>query len=245
MLEAAIKSDILKEFSDVLYSVVEEVKLSILPDGIKAKAIDPSHIAMVDLSLSSSVFEVYKATECQIGLSLKKLNDVIKLTKSGDIVKLEYDGKKNYISIIIGNLKREMGLLDPESISDAKLPSLTMQGKVIARTEDIKQAIKGSESISEQISLIIDSTGLLLESEGDSSDKVSLKIGKEDLKAIEAPDTIKSTYPIDYFSNMVKAINTSDFITMSFSNDYPLQIDFSFADGNGTVKYLLAPRTSG
>ncbi len=244
MLDAVIKSDTFGEFLEVIYSVVEESKLKITKTGITAKAMDAAHIAMVDASLSAEAFEKYTVEECEIGVSINKLREVVKLARAEDSISIAYDGKMSSLKITIGNLVRDMSLINPSSISDAKMPSLELIGSVIVGVNDLKQAIRGSESISDHISLMLDKTGFSIGSEGDSADKLNMKIETSELKALNAPDVIKSMYPIDYFSNMVKCIKSTDYVNIFFSSNYPLRMEFNFAGDKGAVRYLLAPRTS-
>jgi proliferating cell nuclear antigen len=41
---------------------------------------------------------------------------------------------------------------------------------------------------------------------------------------------------------MIKAIGSAPEVTMYIGTDYPINLEFSIAEGNGQVKYLLAPR---
>ena len=49
-------------------------------------------------------------------------------------------------------------------------------------------------------------------------------------------------FPLDYFSNIVKAVPTGTMINIELDNDYPVKLVFDLADGNVKVNYLLAPR---
>jgi proliferating cell nuclear antigen len=62
------------------------------------------------------------------------------------------------------------------------------------------------------------------------------------LEKLDCKEEVRSLFPLDYFSNMVKAISTAQLVTMRMGNDYPVKMEFSIAEGNGEVTYLLAPR---
>jgi proliferating cell nuclear antigen len=53
---------------------------------------------------------------------------------------------------------------------------------------------------------------------------------------------VRSLFPLDYFSNMVKAISSAQTVTLYLGTDYPVKMEFKIAGGKGEVKYLLAPR---
>ena len=47
---------------------------------------------------------------------------------------------------------------------------------------------------------------------------------------------------IDYFSNLIKAVPSDSNVTIGLDTDKPVKVSFGLADGNGVVRYLLAPR---
>ena len=56
MFKARIKADSLKEFIGTVGSLVDEAKLNVNEDGIQIKAVDPSHVAMIETNLVKSAF---------------------------------------------------------------------------------------------------------------------------------------------------------------------------------------------
>ena len=62
MFNAKVKSEVLKGIIDVTSPLVNEVKFNITPKGIFLRAVDPAHVAMVDLEIKSDAFDEYKAT---------------------------------------------------------------------------------------------------------------------------------------------------------------------------------------
>jgi proliferating cell nuclear antigen len=78
-------------------------------------------------------------------------------------------------------------------------------------------------------------------SEGDT-DSVQLKLGKEHLEQLHTKEKVRSLFPLDYFSNMIKAVSTADNLTINLGNDYPVRLEFEVAGGRGRATFLLAPR---
>jgi len=54
-------------------------------------------------------------------------------------------------------------------------------------------------------------------------------------------EAVKSMYPLDFFSAMVKSIAAEE-ATLHVGNEYPLKIEFTMGAGRGEGRYLLAPR---
>ena len=91
MFNAKVKSEILKGIIDVISPLVNEIKLNITPKGISIRAVDPAHVAMVDLEVKSDAFEEFKAKEIELGIDMDKLGSIMRLSTAGDMVSLEYD----------------------------------------------------------------------------------------------------------------------------------------------------------
>ena len=44
---------------------------------------------------------------------------------------------------------------------------------------------------------------------------------------------------------MIKAVSPTGEVQLAMGTDYPIMMEFQLAEGNGSVKYLLAPRIEG
>jgi len=241
MFEAKVKSEVLKEVVDVVSTLVDEAKFNIGKDAVTVKAVDPAHVAMVDLSLDRSAFEAYKAEEGELGVDMDKMKEILRLAKSGDAISLTHDEDKNRLVVAVGNTTRRMALVDTAGMSDPKVPSLNLPAKLTIRTEELRQGIRASESISDHIALKVSSGGFEIVSEGDA-DSVSHSVPKDLLEELQCKDAVRSLFPLDYFSNMVKAISSAPTVTLSLGSDYPVKMEFKIAAGKGDVRFLLAPR---
>ena len=241
MFEAKVKAEILKEFVDVLSTLVDETKVNATKEGISVRAVDPAHVAMVDLSLDSAAFESYKSDDQELGLDLDKVKEVLRLAKMGDVIDLRYDEDKNKLVLIVGNITRRMALVDTAGMSDPKVPNLNLPAKLTIRVEELRQGIRASENVSDHIALTVSPEGFTMQGEGDT-DSVDLKLGKDFLDELDSKEQVRSMFPLDYFANMIKAITSAPSVTMYLGNDYPVKLEFAIGGGKGKVKYLLAPR---
>jgi proliferating cell nuclear antigen len=241
MFEARIKADTLREIVGVVSTLVEEVKLNIDADGLTLRAVDPAHVAMVDLNLKAGAFEDLNAEKCELGLDIDKLKEVLRLAKVGDILTLKHDEDKNRLIITVENITRRMSLVDTTGMSDPKVPNLNLSAMVKMKTAELGQGIRASESVSDHIALFATPDGFELKSEGDT-DSVELKLSKELLEDMEVKEPVKSLFSLEYFSNMIKSVGSAEFVTMFLGNNYPIRIEFDIAGGEGHTIYLLAPR---
>jgi proliferating cell nuclear antigen len=241
LFQAKVKSETLKSIVDVVSTLVDEAKFNINSKGVSLKAVDPAHVAMIDLRIEQSAFDEYEADDTELGIDLDKIKEVLRLARGGDVISLSQDEDKNRLIVNVGNVTRRMNLVDTTGMSDPKVPNLNLPAKIALTAEELQKGIKAAESISDHIALTATSEGFEMVSEGDT-DSVTLKLPKDKLVSLDCKDNVRSLFPLDYFSNMIRAIPSGTVVSMHLGNDYPVKMEFGIADGKGTVSYLLAPR---
>ena len=241
MFNAKVRSEVLKGIIEVTSPLVNEVKFNITSDGISLRAVDPAHVAMVDLKIDKKAFEEYSADTIELGVDMDKLASIMRLSTSGDIISLDYDEKANRLIIKIGNLVRKMALIDTAGMPDPKMPNLELPAKIVIKSSELNRGVRASEAVSDHLALLVTKDYFELFAEGDT-DTVNLKLPKDLLIELNAPGKCKSLFSIDYFSNMIKSIKGEDSITILLGTDNPTRLEFNIAEDKGHVTYLLAPR---
>ena len=241
MFHAKTKLNVLKEMVDIIYTVVPEAKFEVDEKGIHIKSVDPSRIAMISLDLDSSAFQEFDASETSFGVDLEKMKDMLKLGSLDTDVTLDQDEEGNLFVIKVGNITRRMPLIDDSNMSDPKVPNLSLPTGVVAPVVEIKKGVSAAKSIGDNIILMVDENGFELTSKSEGADQASLHLGKDQLVELDAGETARSTFPLDYFSKIVSTIKSPN-VRMRIGSDYPLDLSFEIASGNGHVRYLLAPR---
>jgi proliferating cell nuclear antigen len=241
MFQAKARAEILKEVVNVVSTLVDEAKFMVNADGLTLRAVDPAHIAMVDLTLGKDAFEEFAADETEIGIDIDKLNQFLKLARSDEIVHLKHDEDKRRLNIVVGDVTRRMSLIDTTGMSDPKVPTLNLPARIVVKGEDLVHGIRASEAVSDHIALIASPEGFEMSCEGDM-DQVNWKKAKKDLTELEVAGSVRSLFPLEYFSNMLRSVSGSNTVTLHLGNDYPVRMEFKIAGGKGEVRYLLAPR---
>ncbi len=241
MLHARVKAEVLKTVIDAISMLVDEAKFHVSADGLSLKAVDPAHVAMVDLTLKRTAFEEFKCEKMELGIDLDKLKEVLKLAASDDEVTMDYDVENHRLVLKIGNLVRRMSLVDTQGMADPKVPKLELPCTVTIAAAELEKGIRASEAVSDHVALIADKDYFELLAEGDT-DAVNLKLERSMLAELKTNDRVRSLFSLDYFANMVKAAKGSQGIHLNIGSDYPVKLEFDIAGGNGHITYLLAPR---
>jgi proliferating cell nuclear antigen len=241
MFKAEIKSETLKGLVNVISTLIDEVKFTITPEGLTLKAVDPAHVAMMELNVGAKAFESYAADNTEIGLDLDKVKTVLKLAGAGDIISIEQDEGKGRLVFKVGSVTRSMNLIDTAGMNDPKVPQLNLSANIGVLVDHLQKGIRAAESISDHIALKADEEGFELSCAGDTDD-ANLKLLKSDLESLTVTSKVCSLFPLDYFSNLIKAIPTGVKVNIELDNDYPVRLVFKLANGEANAIYFLAPR---
>ncbi|MCK4937055.1 MAG: DNA polymerase sliding clamp [Methanosarcinales archaeon] len=241
MFKAIIESEKLKETIESVSSIVDEAKLNLTPEGLTIRAVDPANVAMVSMTMKSSAFEEFTATDGELGVDLNRLNDIMSMAEKAETVELELDEESHKLVIRMSGLTYKIALLDPASIrKEPKIPQLELPASIILSGSDMKRAVKAAEKVSDHISMGVDGETFYLEAEGDS-DRMRLDMLKDQLIGMKSGDA-HSLFSLDYLSDMIKSAGKANEITLELGKDFPVKINFKIAGGSGDVNYLLAPR---
>ena len=247
MFKARIKADSIKEFIGTVGALVDEAKLNVSEDGLQVKAVDPSHVAMIEANLVKSAFDNYEAATAEMGIDVDKFKTVLAVAGKEDMVDMEKDDSLNRLVINIGNLTRAMPLLDTSGMPDPKVPSLDLPASVSVSVNEIAQGLKASKSVSDHIALSTTKDSFRLVCEGDNQNKVDLSLGKDQLEKLDSAEETTSLFSLEYFALMVNSLPADRILHINLGSDLPVKVDADLAvddmtGAQGNVKFLLAPR---
>ena len=99
MFKARIKADSLKEFIGTVGSLVDEAKINVSEEGLQVKAVDPSHVAMIEANLMKSAFDSFEVKDVQMGLDIDKFKSVLTMAGKDEMVILEKDDELNRLAV--------------------------------------------------------------------------------------------------------------------------------------------------
>ncbi len=243
MFNAIVSADTLGAALDSVSVLVDECKIHLGEDGLEIRAVDPANVGMVDLSLSAVAFESYETDGGLIGVNLSRLEDIVGMADTDQLVHLDLDEETRKLHISIDGLEYTLALIDPDSIrQEPDLPDLDLPAHVVIEGRDIDRAVTAADMVSDHIALGVDADDELfyVDAEGDTDD-VHLELGRNDLIDLTAGDA-HSLFSLDYLKNMNKAIPGDAEVAMELGAEFPVKMHFDFAEGEGSVTYMLAPR---
>lgn len=243
MFKATIESSYLKDALDSISVLVDECKINLNEDGFNIRAVDPANVGMVDMSLTDQAFASYEADSEVIGLKLDKLEDVVGMANSGDLIQLELNEKTRKMEIHIDGLSYTLALIDPDSIrQEPDIPDLDLAATIVLEGGQLDRGLTASDMVSDHINLRVntDEKAFFIEATGDTDD-VDFKIKQDDLISLDA-NKADSLFSLNYLKDMNKAIPSASEVTMELGEEFPVKLHYQLAEGHCNVTNMLAPR---
>ena len=243
MFKAIVSASTLRDALDSVSVLVDECKIRLNEEELAIRAVDPANVGMVDLSLDATAFESYEADGGVIGVNLARLEDIAGMANTGDLVHLELNEETRKLHIRIDGLAYTLALIDPDSIrQEPDIPDLDLPASVVVEGGQLDRGIKAADMVSDHIRLRVDEDDetFHIQAEGDTDD-VNLTLDREALIDLAAGPA-DSLFSLDYLKDMNKAIPSDTEVTVDLGEEFPVKLHYEFAEGQGAVTYMLAPR---
>ena len=225
----------------ILSELVTEVRAKIDKNGIDITAFDPANVSLAILKVPSSVFSQFDVKEEILGLNLEDLKQVLKRASLGSSVILKKDDDENSLHIDIQEKgkasKRSFSLsLFPSEEDEKKKQDLSFATKVIMDSRIFSEAISDMSIVSDACSFITTKDLFAIEAKGNLH-RSRTEFTSENAKL--ETDNAGSKYSLEYLQKFIKGSKISENVVISFSNNYPLRLDFK---DKVELSFILAPR---
>ncbi|WP_256394142.1 DNA polymerase sliding clamp [Natronoarchaeum rubrum] len=240
---AIIAGDTLAKALEPVSALVDECKIRLNDDGIGICAVDAANVGMVDMELDASAFESYEATGGVLGVNLERLEDVLSMAESGQVVHFELNEETRKLDIEIGGLEYTLALIDPDSIrQEPDIPDLDLSGTYVFEGDHLDRAVRAADLCSDHISVDgVADDKLVFSAQGDTDD-VDVTVERDDLPSGQLGDECSSLFSLDYLSDMKGPIGSDTKVSLRVGDELPIKLRYSLADGGVEVVNMLAPR---
>ncbi len=232
-----------KDSISIISELVNEARFKITPDAIELVAMDPANVAMVIFKLLSSSFTEYDVKEdTELAINLGNLKQILRRAKPDDILNMEVVENKLKIQLK-GTSTRTFSipLIEIEE-KEQKIPDLQFPIAIETSSSLLSDAIEDVDIVADSVSFIADSKKFTIQAEGDLSNALIEVMAGDNLKInAESDAKVKSKYSIEYLKKMMAGAKLADNVTIRFSKDYPLKIEFKEVD-KVMLSFILAPR---
>ncbi len=234
----------------IISAIVAESSVNIAEDGIRIKAFDATRISMIDFFLKKEAFKKYDVKENAIlGLSLETLNTILKTAKANESLRMALDDKtKRFVIEFIGkNQQRKFALSLIDIPEEGNIPDsihIDFDTNFEVKASFIQQVLKDAEIVSDYLRIKAKEDGIYFGAESDTKEMdtfIEPKSEEMDTSAFQVAGESEAVYSLDFLSNFLKGIRSSDYVRLSFNQEQPIRIVYELED-KGHLIYFVAPR---
>ena len=232
-----------KAVISAISTLVEEATFEATVEGISFRGMDPSHVALIDISWPNTAFEKYECDgDIKFGVRIDEFSKLIKRADKSNAIEINISDDNMLLVTIGKNKKYKMRLIE-SSASDTPLPKIPYDTKISLTSSSFDKVLGDVQVVSDY--LTVDATELQAEfsGKGDSGEvNIVLEKSKDELTELDVKADSSGTYSLEYLNPIVKAVGSSvETITCEFSSSKPLRIEFKVAN-IGRIHFYLAPR---
>jgi len=243
-LAVELPAERLAKAVDVMQTTAHESVLRFGREGLSSSMVDPANVLMVVVDLDAEAFTRVGDGKFPAGVNLDTIADHLDFGGPEDSAVLEYDEETRKLHIEVGDAyDAEMALIDPDSIRDEPdIPDLELPNEVIVTGRAIKRAIKAADLVSDHVHIRGDvDEGVWFEAQGDT-DENRYRFDGDEIRHADVSETATSILSLEYLKDVKKEIPSDAEVRLRFGEDFPVKLNYAFADGHGSVEHMQAPR---
>jgi proliferating cell nuclear antigen len=169
----------------------------------------------------------------------------LRRVRSDEIIDITVNPEKTQLDILLKNgysRTFSMATLEPTS-DEVPTPKISFDSMVRITTSCFKDSINDVSTVSDEVLFEANADTLSLKGQGGlGSVTVNIDKDSEELLNLSSEKLSTATYSLNYLQDMIKtASNISDIVTIEFSTNMPLRLNFELPQ-QGRLQYYLAPR---
>ena len=236
-------SDEWKAIISAISTLVEEATFEATVEGVSFRGMDPSHVALIDISWPNSAFEKYSCDgDIKFGVRIDEFSKLIKRAEKSDGIEINISDD-NMLHVSIGKNKKYKMRLIESSASDTPLPKISYDSKITLSASRLDKILGDINVVSDYLSIKTTPKNVEFSGKGDAGEAtINLEKDMEDVEDISVSQESSGTYSLEYLDPIVKAVGgTADSIICEFSTEKPLRIEFKVTN-IGRIHFYLAPR---
>jgi proliferating cell nuclear antigen len=242
-----------KRIVDSLKGLVDEVSFDCGARGLSMQAMDPSHIAVVWLSVPDGVFATYSCSEpLSLSFNVETLAKVLKSAAPSDELAIRTRSQTDDIQIQLTSPNQDRSTrflvrpieFDHETIA---VPERTYAATLAISSAHLSQLVRSLVEVSDNVTVRC-SSGTISFEVADSLVEVVTTFTAgvvsekrdEDIE-VDVTEPCKVSYALRYLRVISAAAGLAPRVSLSFAPDFPLLVRYDMSEG-GFMKFYQAPK---
>ncbi|MEM3105215.1 MAG: proliferating cell nuclear antigen (pcna) [Candidatus Bathyarchaeia archaeon] len=226
-----------------LSALVDEVCITADEEGLKVKAMDPSHVAMVDFEWSRSAFDEFEVDKpMTIGLNIEESLKLLRRA-SDETLELIFDESVGKLEMRLSGRYRRRLIVPTLQLTSEEIPPLKIEFDVMAKITSscLSRTVADAATVSDILRFKATTDNLTMEASGELGEiTVELDRTSEALLELQVKQPSSASYSLTFLEDIVKsASNLAGTVGLEFSTDKPLKLNFEILQGK--LVYYVAP----
>ena len=238
-----------KAVSSAIKTLVQEATFEASGEALTFRAMDPSHVALVDLYWPKNAFERY---DCDKPFKFSvRVEDFVKLigrSEAKDSVEMSSTEESALLLRLMNGYKREFTLHLIESASAASpLPKLDYDVRLSMDKGAFERVLGDVSVVADQVTISSLKESVSFSGKSDVGEAtVQLNKDSAEVLGLEVKQGAQASYNIAYLLNFSKAVaSASHSVVCEYGAKRPLKLEFKLNEQGSTLHLFLAPRISG
>jgi len=243
-MKARCGSNHLRAVVEAIKPIVDEAVFTANSEGITFRAMDASHVSLLDISWKRDGFLEYECNEGEVTFGVR-IDELLKLLRRIDKeqqVEISIADGEMQLTASEGKRTRnyKLKLLDA-SKSETPVPKLSFNTKVTMLYDALVNALKDIDVISSIVEIYTNESMIKFYGKGDVGDAevVYWQDENTNIEMFNVKES-KTTYSLEYLLQMLNAVD-ADNVILEYSSKMPLRLQF-LLPFRCDMQYYLAPR---
>jgi proliferating cell nuclear antigen len=242
-LEVIVNAETLETTIGIANSAGDESILRFGNHGLSITLVDPANVYMADVDLEAGAFEAVGEGMFPAGVSHTSLLEFIGKSDSDEIASLAFDSETRRLALEFGPYERDYALIDPDSIrQEPDIPDLDLPNVFEIDAKTLKEVVDVSKLVSDHVSIEGDTDEECIRIVAEGTTDTNTATLDEELEFADVHEDVNSFLSLDYLEDAVKVIPKSATVEVRFGDEFPVMMEWGFADGHGHVEQVIAPR---
>ncbi len=235
-----------KNLMAAVSTLVDEATFKVDQNGIRLRAMDPSHVAMVDFEMPKNTFQEYLCEQpINICVNMGEMLKILKNVGSDETLEISTGEEGRQLELALrGSYVRRFVMPTLEMAEEeAPTPKIDFNTKIKMTSTSLRQTMDDALVVSDNVRLEATLDRLVFNATGDLG-SVTVELGKdsEAILSLDVKEESKATFSLNYLSEIVKAgAVASDVVDIEFSTNMPVKLNFGLPEEQ-RLSYYLAPR---
>lgn len=237
-----------KAIAAAVKTLVEEATFEANAEGLTFRAMDPSHVALVDLALPNSSWQAFECSKpFKFSVRVEDLVKTVARADAKDSLEMK-ETEDDAISFTFQNgYKREFTIhLIESTAASAPLPKLEFETKATVTKTILEKVLGDMNVVADQVTVQATKDKIVFSGKSDvGKAEVGLAKNDADVLKLESGADSKATFSIEYIQSILKALSSvADTVELSYSTKKPLMLSFGLNTQGARLLFYLAPRVS-